>query len=172
MENDELTPEEAHAEHEGGHPQELDSEQSRQWEENHLKIIDCIRKHMQSKYRTPTVTVIAQETGLSRPTIRKHMREFATEPDFREHANLYKMLTTDVLRLLYAQVTYGNMRAARLYLEIMGVLKYNAVVNNNFLYSAPATTPTVNEMEITQELIDSLNDASRDTIVDIIKRNK
>jgi hypothetical protein len=150
--------------------QELDSQQSHQWEENHLKIIDCVHKYMQSNYRTPSITFISESTGISRPTVSKHMRSFTAQPDFTEHAAIYKLMVTDILRQLYSQSIYGSVKAARLYMEVMGILKSGMVVNQNFLNGSQDKLK-INEVAVTQEVIDKLEPTTRERLLEMIERN-
>lgn len=148
---------------------ELDAEQSRQWEENHRKITECIHSNMQTKYGTPTVTYIAEKTSLSRPTVRKHLQCFYEQPDFKQHTAIYKLMSTSVLRLLYSQSMYGNVKAARLYMELMGIIKTGrTVVNNNFAGGWKEQL-NVNGIELTEELLDSLNPEYKEKIESILK---
>lgn len=160
METKELLP--------GQSTHEMDAEQSRQWDENHKAIMDCIHKYMQSNFQTPTIAYVAEKTGLSRPTVRKHIRNFSTQPNFEDHTAIYKFMTTSILRQLYSQAMYGEVRAARLYLELMGVIKNNQVVNNNFIMCKQPTLK-LDAVEINEEFIENLSPTVRTKLEDVLK---
>ena len=98
------------------------------------------------------------------------MRSFTAQPDFTEHAAIYKLMVTDILRQLYSQSIYGSVKAARLYMEVMGVLKSGMVVNQNFL-NASQDKLKINEVAITQEVINKLEPATQERILEMIERN-
>jgi len=149
---------------------ELDAEQSRQWDENHQKIMQCIHRYMQSNYGTPTITFIAEKVGLSRLTVRRHMQNFHEQPNFKEHTAMYKLMATSVLRQLYSQCMYGNVKASRLYMELMGVIQTGrTTVNNNFVGGWKEEQLKLNEVEITEELIDNLKPEYKTKIESLLK---
>ncbi len=148
---------------------ELDAEQSRQWEENHQKIMQCIHSYMQSNYGTPTITYISGKVGLSRLTVRRHLQNFYEQPNFKEHTAMYKLLATSVLRQLYSQCMYGNVKASRLYMELMGVIQTGRnTINNNFI-GGWKEQMKVNDVEITEELIDSLKPEYKEKMEALLK---
>jgi hypothetical protein len=142
--------------------------QERQWEENHKTIMDCMHKYMQTYNSIPTLTFIGEQTGLSRPTIRKHLRGFSDTNNFKEHASMFKLLSTNVLRQLYTQSMQGNVQAARLYMELMGVLKYHQVTENNFMNAGPQVVKFY-DIEITNDFLDSLSPGIREKLEAVLK---
>jgi hypothetical protein len=148
-----------------------DAEQKRQWEENHKAIMECMHSYMQSNYKVPTVTFIAEKTGLSRNTVAKHMQNFTAIDAFDEHVAMFKLLSTSVLRSLYSNSMYGNISAARLYMQLMGVLKGGTLVENNFLSNALNPKELTPE-EKSQKFLDGLTPSLKATLQDIIKERE
>jgi hypothetical protein len=147
---------------------ELNAEQSRVWEQNHKAIMACIRPYICANGRTPTSTYIAEQTGISRQTVRRHIRDFAMQPHYREHTGMFKYMTTDLLAHLYAQAIRGDVRATRLYMELVGVLKHNELVEDSFLNERPKLLQ-FDGVDLTQELFDDLGPVLQDKLSDAIR---
>lgn len=112
---------------------ELDKEQQHQWDENHKIIMECIHDYMRRHDGVPTLRYIAEQTGLNRKTISKHLNGFMQMPDFKEHTGIYKMMASNVLGHLYSLAMLGEVKAARLYMQLIGIINNNTIVENNFL---------------------------------------
>jgi hypothetical protein len=143
----------------------LDKEQSLNWEKNHKKILAYVREYMRMENQTPTVADIADKTGISRPTVYKHLQSFSSTAEFAGHASIFKVMVTDVVRLLYRQCCNGNIHAARLYLETMGVLKTGKTVNNNFINR---NSLKVNDIELNEDVLQTLNEEQLKQIEEIV----
>jgi DNA-binding phage protein len=154
-----------------GQKPNLDAEQKRQWDENHKNILHCVHRCIQSNYQTPTIAYIAEQTGLSRPTVYKHLSEFSATDGFEDHAAIYKLMSTSVLRALYSHSMHGSVGSARLYMQLIGVMKGGALVENNFLSNALNPKPLTPE-ERTQQFLDSLTPSLRETLQSVIKEKE
>jgi|GEM_PF-1752026 len=149
---------------------ELDKEQSRHWEKNHKAILAYVRDYMRDSKATPTVAEIASWTGLTRATVYKHLQGFSATTEFAGHASIFKIMVSDVVRQLYYQSTCGHIPASRLYLEIMGVLKTGKTVNNNFIN--PQNNLKINNVELTEEVLQGLGAEQLKQIEDILTKGK
>ncbi len=72
----------------------LISEKSRNeiWERNHYCILNVISWQTIQNRQIPTIKTIADETGLSRVTVTKHLKEYYDSETFKEKETTYKFL--------------------------------------------------------------------------------
>jgi hypothetical protein len=137
------------------------------WEYNHLVITDAIAKFMRLYGVMPTKAAIAEETGLSRPTIDKHIAAYKTQPEFKAQMEQFKFMAPKMLANVFKFAGCGDMKAARLYFEIVGALNktQNTVVNeqNNYIQ--------INNTILNQENLKTLTAAQLNQIENIITNN-
>src|SRR5581483_6576501 len=144
-----------------------EDERDRIWEENHKKITECIGLFLKEKNTTPSISYIVSVTQLNWRTVKKHIQEFSAAPAFKEEAGKYRLMTSEILGKISSHALYGNVKAARLFMELMGMLKTNQVVNNNFI-NGQTNYIEVNGVKITREVINGLSRLERLQIEDII----
>ena len=107
------------------------------WESNHFAIGNAITALVRKYGCMPPKSLIAQETGLSRATIAKHIAGYKAHPQFRQELEQYKYMGTKVLSSVFKLASDGDVKAARLYFEMVGAIskqRPNMVVteqNNN-----------------------------------------
>jgi biotin operon repressor len=87
------------------------------WEYNHQAITDAISRLIEQYGSMPTKNHLAEETGLSRQTISKHLKEYQTHPGYTEQMEQYKMMAPKLMAKVFQYAAKGDIRAARLYLE-------------------------------------------------------
>ena len=68
----------------------------------------------------PNKTEIADETGLSRQTVAKHLREYQAHPEVKAETRQFQVVANRVLASMFKSAVNGDVRAARLYLEMVG----------------------------------------------------
>ena len=125
------------------------------WENNHYKITVAITKLMEDHGKMPTKNMIADETGLSRQTIHKHLKDYATHSLYAEEMRKFKFMSDRVLAKVYKYAMNGEVKAARLYFEVMGNLGnqsgLNSTINtqNNYIQ--------INQTKLSQETIKYLS---------------
>ena len=107
------------------------------WEHNHLLISGAIAIYMRQHGIMPAKSAIAEETGLSRQTITKHFNEYKAQPEFIAQMEQFKFMAPKMLANVFKYASGGDMKAARLYFEMVGAInkKQNTVVNeqNNYI---------------------------------------
>jgi hypothetical protein len=146
-------------------------ERERLWEENHKKVAGCIAKCLKSKEGLPTINRIAELTGLCRRTISRHIREFDTAPSFREQRMKYVFMISEIMNTLCGMALRQDVRAARLYMELMGMLKTDRVVNNNFINERQTSHVQLNGIDLSEEMISNLSEQEKKQIVAILMEN-
>ncbi|GAA4327963.1 hypothetical protein [Flaviaesturariibacter amylovorans] len=126
------------------------------WEENHRIITNAMYQHLEDYARFPSHSKLAKDTGLSRKTIAKHLKEYDKHPMYETELQKFRYYSTRVLGKVAQQATQGDMKAARLYLETVAVLSgaprpgtVNNFTQNNFLQFN-------NGQAITQQALNSL----------------
>jgi DNA-directed RNA polymerase specialized sigma subunit len=93
------------------------------WENNHILITKAMAKLMRKHERLPFKSEIAEVTGLSRFTVHKHLEDFGKEELMIEELGQFKVMSGKVLAMLAIAAMNGDIRAIKLALEVMGVLK-------------------------------------------------
>ena len=123
------------------------------WEFNHVIISDAIARLMSHHGLMPTKNAIAEETGLSRQTISKHFAAYKAQPEFIAQIEQFKFMATKMLANVFKYASSGDMRAARLYFEMVGAIHKtpNTAVNgqNNYIQ--------INNTIISQENLKALS---------------
>jgi predicted transcriptional regulator len=114
------------------------STKSRIWEYNHHMVTSAISKLMREHGFMPPISVITEETGLSRQTVAKHLKEYKTHPEFMAEIEQFKFMAPRVLASVFKFAVNGDTKAARLYFEMVGAINKqqpNTVVNeqNNYI---------------------------------------
>lgn len=148
-----------------------DEERNHTWGENHKAIISFVENYMQKERAMPTVTAIAQNTGLARPTVYKHLQGLTGHPAVKEHNNMFKLMISEVLRKVCSEALYGNLKAAKLYMEIMGVLKTSQTVTNNFITDTQNYVQ-INGIVFNNDLVEGLNLEQLTEIEKIVMKGK
>ncbi len=133
------------------------------WEENHKKITECIRTVLKEKGTMPSISFIVSDTQLNYRTVKKHLAEFSTAPAFKEEVGKYRLMVCAVLNKLSCYAIQGDMKAARLFLELMGMIK----TNKNFV-NGQDNYVEVNSVKITDEVINNLNHTEKVMIENVI----
>lgn len=140
------------------------------WESNHCEITKAISDFILHYGKMPTKNQIAAETGLSRQTIHKHLKDYSTHPIYAEEMQKFRFMADSVLSKVYKMAVSGdsdNVRAARLYFEVVGCLgghnAMNTTINtqNNYIQ--------INQTKFTQETIKQLSAEQVSQIEDILK---
>ena len=134
------------------------------WEYNHGRIMYAITSMIQENGRMPTRSEIAIRVQLSRTTVYKHLKEFATHPLYLEQLQKMRMLATNVLTKVYtAAMNNDDIGAAKLYFNVMGMLQNGQgnTVQNNFIQ--------INGIVVTQEAVKRLNPEQLFIIENVLK---
>jgi len=96
------------------------------WEANHSLIINAMIQIIRQEERMPTKSEIARLTGLSRPTVIKHLKEFKTNALAETQTEMLHAMGSKVVATVLQIATTGDMKAAHLALEMMGIAKSRA----------------------------------------------
>jgi hypothetical protein len=88
------------------------------WEYNHSQITWAISNFINENNRMPSKGELVVKTGLSRQTIYKHLKEYTAHPEFKGHLEQFRFMTEKVLAKVFHFAVNGDMRAAKLFLEI------------------------------------------------------
>ncbi len=143
-----------------------DETKNQMWEYNHAIITNAISVLMQEQGRMPAKIDLANKTGLSRPTIDKHLKEYTSNPLYIQEVEKFKFMTAKVLAKVFAYAVNGDIRACKLYLEFMGNMNglnggTNINTQNNYIQ--------INGMVLSQETIKHLSPEQLNTIETILK---
>jgi hypothetical protein len=131
------------------------------WECNHTLISNAVARLMEKNGLMPTKIAIAEETGLSRQTVIKHFAAYKRHPDFIAQTEQFKFMTPQVLANVFRFAKNGDMRAARLYFEIVGAAnnrQANTVVNeqNNYIQINNTILSQENLKQLTAEQLNQI----------------
>ncbi|HXP51556.1 MAG TPA: hypothetical protein VN922_16485 [Bacteroidia bacterium] len=137
------------------------------WEVNHEKITEAMR-YLQRKQVKTTITNIAKLTGLTRKTIYKHLNESAPKPIQKTMGGVNKFMMEEVVEHLCRKACYGDVKAARLYLELMGVIKRSHnTINTNLINNTNAIM--VNGLAFTEEMVQGLSPENLAQLEEFVK---
>ena len=131
------------------------------WEYNHREITQVINYHMKHYGVMPTQKYIAEHTQLSRQTVARHFKEYKTQPDFAAQTEQFKLMAPQVLTKVLMLALGGDMRAARLYFDMIGSNKPDAALTNNYIQ--------INNTILSQENLTRLTTEQLNQIEGIIK---
>ena len=140
---------------------------NRLWESNHNQIVACISNFIHDNGRMPSNAEIAAKTELSRQTIHKHMKNYNEHPLYTEQKEQFRFLKDKVLAKVFTFAVTGNMRAARLYLEVIGALPSAA---NAKTYIKTQNNIQINNTVLNQERLKSLTQGQLDQIELILQQ--
>jgi len=130
------------------------------WEYNHLVITNFISEFMRVRGIMPTKSSIVQETGLSRQTVAKHFKEYTSHPGYTAEMEQFKFMANNILATVFKYASSGDMRAAKLYLEMVGAIdkKQNTVVNeqNNYIQINNTILSQENLKQLTAEQLNQI----------------
>ncbi|MBB5395323.1 hypothetical protein [Mucilaginibacter sp. AK015] len=139
------------------------------WDYNHTIINNAVITLMRQYGTMPGKKAIAEKTGLSRQTVAKHLKEYQRQPDFTAEMQQFKFMAPNVLTSVFNSALNGDMKAARLYLEMVGAAnkqRSGTVINeqNNYLQ--------INNTILSQENLKHLTPAQLNQIESIINDNR
>ena len=138
------------------------------WEINHQKINNAVRTFV-NKYGTmPTKSHLVKETGLSKPTVYKHIQAIKTSPIITEQNELFGLMTKQVLGKLLQTALRGDVAAAKLYLNT--VSKQYPGTGNDVVINTQNNIQ-INRTVLNQQTIEQLNPEQLQQIEEIIKRS-
>lgn len=137
------------------------------WEANHMNITRAISKYIEDYGKMPSKSNIANETGLSRQTIYKHLKEYDSNPFFAEEMRKFKFMADRVLAKVFKIAVNGDTKAARLYFEVVGILSNNA--NPNLSIKNQNNYIQINQLKLSQEIIKQLSPEKLSQIESIVK---
>ncbi len=142
-------------------PEELTEQEKKEiiWEENNEKIIEALR-YLQRKQIKPTVSNIAVASQLSRTTVYKHINEKGVDIKYTTKGKVNKLMLEELMYNLCRSGCYGNVQAAKLYLEALGIIKRGGAgaintMNTNLVSNTNAVM--VNGLAFTSEMVQSLS---------------
>ncbi|MBC7588871.1 MAG: hypothetical protein H7178_11000 [Chitinophagaceae bacterium] len=126
------------------------------WERNHMLILEAISSYIGETGYMPSVNNIVAATKFSRTTIHKHLKEFSSSPLYTVQQAKLRLIKDRVIAKVVkmAIVGEGNVKAARLFFELMGDLgnqqpSNNIKTQNNYIQ--------INGKVLSQETVQQLN---------------
>jgi len=136
---------------------------SNMWEYNHQEITHAISHYLKQNGVMPTNKYIARETGLARQTVARHFAAYKTHPDFAMQTEQFKLMAPQVLTKVLKLALKSDMRAAKLYFEMIGANKPDTATNthNNYIQ--------INNTILSQENLTRLTTDQLNQIEGIIK---
>jgi len=129
------------------------------WYVNEAKIKHCIHKAVANNCYLPNNSTIAEETGLSRVTIDKHLKAYALNNYKKEELDKYESLNSMALNKLYQiGINQSNIKALTAFINFTNSPK--GVVNNNYIQ--------INNTKIDNVIIENLPENVRSQIEALI----
>ncbi len=139
------------------------------WELNHDKICSVINKALLTNNRMPSKTEIAKETGLSVVTIRKHLKEHATNLLNIERKEQYKFMESALMAALYNKSIMGDVNAMKFFFEATGL--HNTSGKGNNIIANQHNYIQINNLKLSQEELEKLSPEQLKQIEAIVREN-
>lgn len=99
------------------------------WEFNHQTIMWAISTLTKETGSFPPVNLISVKTGFSRTTIYKHINTFKEHRSYKGQKQAVELMADKILWQMYSLADNGDVKAARLFLEVAGKLGSQAALN-------------------------------------------
>ena len=141
------------------------------WEYNNNKITAAISNLMQEYGRMPSKSELAVETKLSRTTIHKHLKDFASHPIYLEQMEQFRFMTSKVLTRVFTFAVNGDVLAAKLFFNVVGNLN-NVPRQKNTLIQNQNNYIQINGMVLSQEAIEQLSPEQINSIEKVLMKKK
>ncbi len=97
----------------------IEKSRNRNWDANHVRIKKAIENYLKENGCLPTLTELASLTNLSRQTVAKHLAEFEMEDYLKEEMQMYNIMFSDLMAVLYKSAMEENIAAIKLFAEIL-----------------------------------------------------
>ena len=113
----------------------------------------------------PTKMDLTEKTGLSRQTIHKHLKEYTMHPLYQNHQEQFRFMADKVLARIFHFATNGDVKAAKLYFDILGKnfgSTQTNYVQNNYVQ--------INNIKLSQDKIKQLSPDKLKEIFAALKR--
>lgn len=136
------------------------------WEFNHQSIMWAISTLTKETCNFPPVNLIAVKTGLSRTTIYKHINSFKEHRSYKGQKQAVELMADKVLWQMYSLADNGDVKAARLFLEVAGKLGKSSGLQgvknqNNYIQ--------INNTVLNQQVLQQLSAEQLNNIENILK---
>ena len=130
------------------------AQKSARWESNHRCILNYIHEYAMDYYSIPSITDISKKTGLSRPTVYKHLSDTTVQDYLGKQFKTFSLLIPEILGMLYSKSLNSlasdmeTIRAAKTFLEFLQFSsKYNNYITTheqiNYLIIHKVSTPLI-----------------------------
>lgn len=135
------------------------------WEQNHRVILWYVDYYTRQDGRIPSITRLSYDTGLSRVTITKHLKEYYSSPAFKEKQGQIELLRESLLMKVYSLAHDGDMKAARLFMDTTAPKQATRIkTQNNYVQN--------NTFTLTEEQLKSLPQKQQAKILELIRGGK
>jgi hypothetical protein len=142
-----------------------DDAQARIWETNHAKILEFISETIKWAGSTiPTVTEISKGTGLSRKAIYNHLKNVSLNPAGQQRLEMLDAFEGEIMMKICKLAMYGNLQAAKLYLELRGKIQ-----PKGFTINSQTNNVQINGITLNQQVLQNLSAEQLKTIEEILK---
>ena len=136
------------------------------WEHNHTKITEAIKWNVIEHGTVPNNSHLAAECGLSRKTVREHLKSFDTSETCTDKKEGINIMRQNIIGTVMKAALKGDLKAAKLYLETTDPSKGSQpIVNNQNNYIQ------INKTVINQQVIQQLKPEQLQLIEQIIAGN-
>lgn len=137
------------------------------WEINHTNITCAISNLMQEYGRMPSKTEIATRTELSRQTIHKHLKEYKTHSQYLIQNEQFAFMTDKVLAKVFQFAVNGDIGAAKLFFNIVGLNNSSQQINNTMIQNQNNYIQ-INGVVLSQDTISKLNEEQLRNVEELI----
>jgi hypothetical protein len=137
------------------------------WERTHNNIVSAISTFMQDNGRMPSPFEIANKAELSVYSVKKHLKDYSKDDRYLNTIHRFEFMTSKVLAKVFKFAVNGDMRAAKLYFDVVGSLSGNSI--SNTLVNTQNNYIQINQLKLSQEIIQQLNEDQLGQIESVLK---
>ena len=139
------------------------------WEHNHAVISSAIAGYIQQYGSMPNKSTIADQTGISRATVGKHIAAYKNHPEFTAQMEQFQFIAPKVLANVFKYALKGDMKAARLYFEMVGAPNQQA---NHKVTGTQNNYIQINNTILSQDNLKQLSTEQLNQIESIVNRQR
>lgn len=92
---------------------------NRKWDANHIRIKNFVEDHLDRHRCLPSISEMSSELGISRQTISKHLSDYEIGDYLKEEMQMFNMMFSNLMAILFNKAKEGDMSAIKLSAEIL-----------------------------------------------------
>ena len=138
-------------------------------EYNYVIISNAVSNFLSNNGRMPTKVEIAMQTGLSRKTVHKHLKDYSASSRVEDQVQQYRLMTPTVIDSVIRAALRGDMKAAKIFLDSVGKLTQLITPGASTIINQQNNYVQINKTVLSQQTLLQLPPEQLIRIEEIIK---